>query len=220
MNEAKGAMTVVEGNPDWKADVSLVLNNARHKRNVILRTTLDRLGLWKSKHNKNVSPFKSSSSQSQKQAAIIDNEVWVFDVDATRSSDIVAAVKIAMNYYKVSADVIIKDVYTKNLNAECEHKMTRQALVEANKGLYFNTSKALVEAAKTLGVSGTLNFWVFSNNKNYKIPREDLHQSFINANAFNVTTDTKRHIATSASNDATRLLENAITHLHLASFNL
>lgn len=53
-----------------------------------------------------------------KQAAVIDREVWVFDIDATNANDIFLAVTIAANFFKVSAKEIMGDVYTKNLNAD------------------------------------------------------------------------------------------------------
>ena len=55
--------------------------------------------------------------------------------------------------------------------------MDDHAKIKANKSLYSETCIALKEAAPKLQVKGALNLWVFSNNLNHKIPKEDLHDA-------------------------------------------
>lgn len=217
----EGAMSIGEGNYDYKVDVNLVLDGGDKVRKHVLRTTLDSLGIWKSKYAKNSSPFKEYINGVSKEAAIIDNEVWVFGVDATKSVDIFTAVSIAKNYFNVSAQDIIGNVYAKNLNAERENEMELQALVKANKRLYSNVTHALVDAAKKLGVSGTIDFWIFSNNVNPKIKKGDLHDALLTeGTASSVVTDDKtRHVFLVGSNDG--LFENKFkTNLHLAKLKI
>ena len=127
---------------------------------------------------------------------------------------------IAKNYFKVSAKELIGEVYVKNLNAERENEMELQALVRANKTLYSKVCNVLVEAAKRLGVSGNVNFWIFSNNLNPKIPKQDLHQALEHGGAVSVTTDDKKkHTFFVGSNDgaAERKFK---TNLHLAKLKI
>jgi hypothetical protein len=221
MTESKGAMAIAEGNYDYRVNVNLVLDGGRRIKKYVLRTTLDSLGIWKAKYAKNSSPFKEVINGVSKDAAIIDKEVWVFGIDATRSSDIVIAVTIAKNYFNVSAKDIIGDVYVKNLNVERENEMETQAKVRANKNLYAAVSTALVDAAKKLGISGNINLWVFSNNINPKIPKQDLHDALLKeGSATSVTTDDKtKHVFLVNSNDG--MEERKIkTNLHLATLKI
>lgn len=81
-------------------------------------------------------------------------------------------------------------------------------------------SKALVDAAKKLGISGSVNFWVFSNNMNPKIPKQDLHDALKDGSATSVTTDdSTKHIFFVGSNDG--LEDRKIkTNLHLATLKI
>ncbi len=189
MTNSKGAMTLAEGRYDYRVDVSLILNNGKDKKSFVLRTCLESYSSWKAKYCKGCSPFESFNKGSVKMSAIVDNEVWVFGVDSTVSNDIVAAVQTGMNHFKVKAQDILGDVYVKNLNAECEKDMLAQTLVNANKKLYSSTCKAIIEAAKILGCSDALNFWVFSNSKNPKIKKKDLQESLTEGGAKSVVTD-------------------------------
>lgn len=155
-----------------------------------------------------------------KEAAIIDREVWVFGVDATKANDIFTSVKIGMDYSKVSANEILADVYVKNLNAEGEKSMLHQALVDVNKKLYADVCRAIREAAKLLGCSNLLHFWVFSNNANHKIPKDELHQALKKGGANSVVTDddTKHafHVGDNFGGPGPRFK----TNLHLAKLNI
>ena len=99
MNSKKGAMTLAEGHPDFKTDADIIFKADREKRDFILRTTKDDIGLWKTKHGVNISGFKAKNIIPPKWSAKIDNEYWVFCIDATKTNDIVAAVKIGMGVY-------------------------------------------------------------------------------------------------------------------------
>lgn len=121
MINQSGAMSIAEGSHNYKVDVNLILDGGKKIKKYVLRTSLDSLGVWKSKYTKNASPFNERISGITKDAAIIDGEVWVFSIDSTKSVDLFTAVSIAKNYYKVSAKEIIGDVYVKNLNAEREN---------------------------------------------------------------------------------------------------
>jgi hypothetical protein len=215
-NIAKGALTIAEGDSQYKVDVSLAFGGSRTEKRFVLRTSLDQLGIWKAKYVKtNMSPFDAKLKVIVKEAAIIDKEVWVFGIDATKSQDIVTALEIATRWYKVSADKILSDIYVKNLNAELENTMGDQALVAANKKLYSGICSALIEAAQMLGVKNVLNLWVISSNKNHKIPAEDLHNALREGGADLVETDTFAHQYVSGSNDG--LLRRSFkTNLHLA----
>ncbi len=213
-------MSIAEGNPDFKVDVNLVLDNKVKSKKNVLRTTLDSVGMWKTKHSIPQSRFTRNIEGKTKFAAIIDKELWVFGIDATNASDIFTAVNIAKEYYKVSASDIISDVYVKNLNIEGEHDMEDQAKISANKKLYAAVSNAIVDAARNLGVQGAINFWVFSNSKNHKIPKEDLHQSLRDGGANSVTTDDKTKYKFWVGNNDGTGAQKFKTNLHLATFNL
>ncbi|MBU6954616.1 hypothetical protein [Hahella sp. HN01] len=189
-----GAMSIAEGRYEYKVDVSLILNNGKRKKDFILRTCLDSYSLWKAKYAKSGSPFQTFIKGTLKEAAIIDNEVWVFGVDATKANDIVIAVKTAMNYFRVSAESIIQDIYVKNLNSEGEDSILKQALVDANKNLYSNVCKAIRAAAAELGCSNSLNFWVFSNHTNIKIPKGSLHDALRQGGAESVASDAEENL--------------------------
>lgn len=173
-----GALTIAEGDAQYKVDVSLAFGGNRVEKRFVLRTSLDQLSVWKAKYVKTaMSPFEAKLKTVVKEAAIIDKEVWVFGIDSTNAQDIVAAVEIATRWYKVSADKILSDVYVENLNAERENAMENQALLNANKKPYSGVCDALTKAAVILGVKNVLNLWVISANTNPKIPAEDLHKA-------------------------------------------
>lgn len=220
MSESQGAMSIAEGNFDYRVDVNLVLDGGQKVKKYILRTTLDSISVWKAKYPKNSSPFTEVIGGISKYAAVVDNEVWVFGIDSTNSSDIFTAVTIATRYFQVSAQQLIGEVYVKNLNAERENEMELQALVRANKTLYSKVCSALVDAARKLGVSGDVNFWIFSNNVNQKIPKEQLHEALTDGGATAITTDdTTKHVFLVGSNDGTSERKFK-THLHLAKLKI
>lgn len=135
----KAAMTLAEGAPDFKVDASIVFNNQRAKNGCILRTSFNQLGQWKTKYSIPVSPFKLRHIEGTKQAAFVEDDVWVFGVDGTKVNDIVSAVKIGMHCYQVTAQDFLGDIYVKNLNVEQEAGFANHALVRANKKLYQKT---------------------------------------------------------------------------------
>jgi hypothetical protein len=134
--KAKGAMTLGEGKYDYRVDVDIIFNNGFNKKDFVLRTCLDQYSVWKAKHSKGSSPFKAFIKGAMREASIVDREVWVFGINATNTHDIVSAVNIGTNYFKVNPEDIIGDIYVKNLNTEFESGMNHQVLVEANKSLY------------------------------------------------------------------------------------
>lgn len=238
----KGAMTIGEGHWDrlYKVNANLTFSSEVSQRKFVLRTTLDSLGLWRHRVNEsknrtpkiplsgdfespNIAPLKrfaQDSSPTVKECAIINGELWIFEINGTIAQDIFHAVKIGMKYYKVRAEEIIGDVYVKNLNIEYENEMDAAARVNANKRLYQGTCEAIRTAAQLLGVNtGTLNFWVMSHLKNSKIPKDDLHKSLKEGGASEVKVSEKPHLMMSMQNDwkKEKLISN---HLHLAKLNL
>lgn len=221
MNSHKGAMTLAEGHPDFRTDADIIFNNGRDKKDFILRTTKDDIGVWKTKHSIGMAGFKPTHISPQKWAAQIEKDYWVFNIDATKAQDIVAAVKIGMDCYTASASDLLSDIYVKNLNAEHENDMGRQALVKANQKLYEDVGRAITEAAKLLGVTGMINLHVFSNKKNPKIPKDNLHMALRDSGADSVEMDEKNRFKYDVqSNDGNGVLPNLITHLHLAKYNV
>lgn len=215
----KGALSLAECVPAYKVDCTLILHNSKQKRDFVLRTTLDSLSVWKIKNQIPVSPYREAVGAITKDAAIIEGDLWIFGVDATKPEDICTAVKIGMAHHKVKTSDIIGDVYVKNLNTEHESEMGLQALVLANKKLYSGVCSAVFSAAKLLGVQGVINFFVISSNINYKIPKDDLHQALRDGGADSVDTDGKIHVIKSSSNNGDRV---AIIkqNIHLATFKV
>lgn len=121
-----------------------------------------------------------------------------------------------MDYFKVSADDILSDVYVKNLNTEGENAMLRQALVDANKKLYTDVCQAIRDAAKLLGCQNVLNFWAFSNNANQKILKNELHEAFKEGGATNIETDDKSKHFFKVGDNFGGPGQNFKTNLHLA----
>lgn len=221
MNKSKGALTIAEGHPDFLTDADIIFNNGRDKKDFVLRTTLDDIEVWKVKHKISISPFKAGSTAPQKWVARIEKDYWVFGIDARKSDDIFAAVKIGMTCYNAKASDLIREIYVKNLNIENEsHCVNRELLVEENKKLYQGVCSAIMQAAKLLGVQGALNFYIFSNNKNHKLPKDELHSALRYGGAASVETDIATHKFSVGSNDGNRVFENLLSHMHLAKLNV
>ena len=93
--------------------------------------------VWISKYTKGTSAFFSQLKTSAKKAAHIEDENWVFGVDATSSIHITDAVSIATQFYKVRPDYFLHNIYIKNLNIENEKNVIDiEMLVRLNKNLY------------------------------------------------------------------------------------
>ncbi len=217
MSNQSGATTLAEGQYEFKTDVNLIFGNQRRDRTHVLRTSMHSLSVWKTRNpDVGLSPFKDNSAGIAKEASIIDREVWVFGINATQAQDIVAAIKIASNYFDVKPSILLADVYAKNLNADFEQDMTNEALVVANKGLYSGVCKALVGAAKTLGIANQFNFYVFSKSNNPKIPQPELVSALQEGGASTVVTDDHRPRVTVGDNTGKFHIPQ-FTNLHLAT---
>lgn len=68
------AMTLAEGNPDFRTDATLVINDTA-EREFVLRTTLDSLSVWKTKYTDPISPFQGEIKTTTKEAAFVDGEI-------------------------------------------------------------------------------------------------------------------------------------------------
>lgn len=215
----KGALALAECIPLYAVDCTLMLYSNRAKREFVVRTSLDGIGVWKARNNVPMSPFSDKTSGGTKDAAIIEGDLWVFGIDATKASDVTTAVRIGMKHHNVVAKDIIGDVYVKNLNTELENELGSQALVTANKRLYRDVYSAVLEAAKLLGVSGVINFYVISSNKNWKIPKEDLHEALKEGGADEVETD-DQIIEIYSSNNAGLKALKIKQNLHLATISI
>lgn len=219
MSNKSGAVTLAEGAPRYKVDVNVTFGGEHANKSFVLRTTYDSYPVWKTKHAVSTSPFKLKGVSEQKFAAIINNEAWVYSIDGTKQNDIFHAVKMGMHWYGVSAKTLLENIYVKNLNSELEHQSgaTGSALVEANKELYKSTCQAILGAARLLGVSSSLNFWVFSNKVNPKISLSHLQEALKSGGANSIKSDTAYKFRFKVqSNDGTTT-ENYFTHLHLAT---
>ncbi len=215
-----GAASLAEGQYGFKTDVNFVFGKQRIIRTHVLRTAFHSLAEWKGRNpHVGLSPFKGRNASVTKDASIIDNEVWVFGINATQTQDIAAAVNIASLYYKVKPSVFLRDIYTKNLNAELKNKMANEALIRANIGLYTKVCEALIGAAKQLGVSHQLNFHVFSHNNNPKIPRDNLVKALNAGGAESVETDEQRPRVIVGDNWGDLSVEQ-LTHFHLAKLKV
>lgn len=215
----KGALALAECIPLYAVDCTLMLYSNRAKREFVVRTSLDGIGVWKARNNIPMSPFSDKASGAIKDAAIIEGDLWVFGIDATKVSDITTAVRIGMKHHSVGAKDIIGDVYVKNLNTELENELGSQALVTANKRLYRDVYTAVVDAARLLGVSGVINFYVISANKNWKIPKEELHDALKEGGAVRVETD-DQIIEIYSSNNAGLKALKIKQNLHLATISI
>ncbi len=193
---------------------SLVLNGTE-ERQYILRTAFDGLSVWKAKYAINVSPFYPRLRTHIKEAALIDNEIWVFGVDGTNSQHIIDAVKIATEFYQVRASDILSNVYIKNLNAEDESSHELEFLVQLNKDLYRSTMDALKTACAHFGIQQEINVHVYSANNNPKIPKPALHQALKSGGASSVQTDARK-LKYKSGNNAGSLSATIRTNLHVA----
>lgn len=211
------AMTLAEGNPDFRTDATLVISGSA-ERDYILRTTLDSLSVWKTKYTDTISPFQGKLKETTKDAAFVDGEIWVYGVNATSVSDVISAVQIGMQYYKVTAEDLISNVYIKNLNAERENEMEAKALIQANKNLYQLVCETLDKVAEHLGVKQKIHLFVYSSNLNHKIPQRDLHYALKKGGASSVQTDPKTYPFVSGSNCG-KFKATIKSNLHLATLN-
>ena len=214
MTKDRCALTIAEGGPNYKTDVSLVIGGNIERR-YVLRTSYDSLSVWKTKYAKNISPFYPKIKTSIKDAALIDNEIWVFGVNATNVHHIVDAVKIGAQFYQVRADEIMRDIYVKNLNSEKENPMETEALISANMRLYQSSTEAIRKAAKLLGITNEINFYIFSAAKNPKIPANKLKEAVKSGGAKSISPDNRIHLFLTGSNDGEREAE-ILTNLYLA----
>ena len=212
----KGAMTLAEGSQKnkFKTDATLVLNG-NQERQYVLRTSYDSLSVWKAKYAVNISPFYPRLRTSIKEAALIDNEIWVYGVDGTNAVNIIDAVKIATQFYQVKPKDILSNIYIKNLNAEAQHENNLPLLVKLNMALYEKITQALIEACKHFGIQSAVNIHVYSSNINPKISQSELHQSLKTGGASAVETDSRkiRHkVGSNNGQDSVPLVSN----LHVA----
>lgn len=219
MNMDNVAMSIAEGDPSYKMDVSLVFGSTV-KRDKVLRTSFDSLEVWSKKYVKvNKSPFERRIDSVTKKAAIIDQEVWVYGIDSTISHHIVSAVKIAAEWFDISPKAFMQNIYAKNLNAEGEHAMSESALIQENKKLYTGVGEAIQEAARMLKVKGNIDFWVMSSNINHKLPKQELHQALKQGGAKRTAVAKQKYRYMSGSNNAEKQ-QMLITNLHLGRFNI
>lgn len=219
MNSDSFAMSMAEGNPLYKMDVSLVFGNPKN-REKILRTCFDSIEVWSTKYARvNKSPFERRIDSLTKNAAIIDKEVWVYGINSTISNDIVAAVKIAAEWYQTSPNSFIKNIYVKNLNSEDDSFFSKNDLIKKNKELYSDVTKSIQDAARILDFRGGIDFWVMSNNANHKIPKKDLHQALRNGGATATAVAKRRYKYISGSNDG-KDEQMFITNLHLGKLQV
>lgn len=211
-----GATTLGESQYRFKTDVHLIFGKQRKDRQFVLRTTLHSLSVWKTRNpGVEMSPFKIKNLQVEKEAAIVDREVWVYGVNGTIPQDLVAAVKVASYYYSVHPSVILSDIYAKNLNVDGESAMADQALIRANKQLYTKVCDAVIQAAKQLGITSELNFYIFSKNNNPKIPQNELHAALKEGGATSVRTDEVSYRVFAGSNNDQDFIQQ-MTNFHLA----
>lgn len=211
-----GVTTLGEGQYEFKTDVNLIFGNQRIDRTQVLRTSAYSLSVWKTRNpSVGLSPFKDRTSSVTKEASIIDKEVWVFGVNATSAQDIVNAVKLASRYYDIKPSAILNDIYAKNLNVDRENDLANEVLIRANKDLYSSVCKALIDAAKLLGISNQLNFYVFSKSNNPKIPQPDLVDALKVGGASSVATDDHKPRVSVGNNLGTRSVQQ-LTNFHLA----
>lgn len=213
---ATGAMTLAEGSQhkDYKTDATLILNGF-DARGYILRTAYDPLSVWKAKYAKNVAPFYPRLKTGVKEAALIDDDIWVFGIDGNRSKDIIDAVTIATTYYKVPAKYFLNSIYIKNLNAENERGVDLDILVRLNRDLYEKTVVAIKEACAHFGIRESISIYVYSSSVNYKIPKDVLYHALRSGGASSVDTDPRELNFRSGSND-NQLRGRIDTNMHVA----
>ncbi|WP_444926631.1 hypothetical protein [Microbulbifer sp. TRSA002] len=217
---SKGAMTIAEGDFDCKTDVSLILNGSMF-REFVLRTTFNTLDQWKSKYKKGVSPFHPKGTPLKDAAVVDEKELWVFGVDANNVQHLVDSVRIACWRFNARPADFISSVYVKNLNVEGENEMDTLTRIKANEGLYKGVTSTIIEAAKILGVTNEVNFYIYSASKNYKIPKAELHSALKGGGAQSVKMDSGIHFFKVGSNDGSiaRVMPTNLHHAVLLGKN-
>lgn len=212
----KGAMTLAEGSQlkKFKTNADLVLNGIK-QRQYVLRTTYDSLPVWKSKYAVNTSPFYPRLKTTIKEAALIDNEIWVFGVDGTKCQNLIEAVNVATEFYRVQPKDILSDIYIKNLNAEGGHEDNLPFLVKLNMQLYQSTTEAIINTCNHFAINSEINLYVYSKNTNPKIPMAELHESLKLGGASSVVTDTRKIKTVAGNNEGTAELA-MFSNLHIA----
>lgn len=212
----QGAMTLAEGRQqrDYKTDATLVLSGMT-ERGYVLRTAFDSLSDWKGKYAKGVSPFYPRCKTGVKETALIDDEIWVFNVDGTKAGDIIDAINIGCQFYKVPPRYLLNSIYVKNLNAEDEKGLDMKTLVSLNKSLYLNTVKAIRQACEHFGVRDDVKLLIYSASSNPKISKDDLHRALRQGGAQSVETDSRELVYRSGSNDG-KQRGRIDTNLHVA----
>ncbi|WP_444919327.1 hypothetical protein ACJJID_00035 (plasmid) [Microbulbifer sp. CnH-101-G] len=217
---SKGAMTLAEGSQkkSFKTDATLVLNGNK-EREYVLRTAYDQLSVWKAKYAVNISPFYPRLKASIKEAALIDNEIWVFGIDGTNANHIIDAVTIASQFYQVQPRDILSNIYIKNLNAEGRHEGNLPLLVKLNMSLYEKTTEAIVKACKHFGIQSSINIHVYSSNINPKISKSELHEALKAGGAKSVETDKRKIRHKVGSNNGVDSVP-LVSNLHVATLGL
>jgi hypothetical protein len=215
----KGAMTIAEGSQhqSFKTDATLILNG-KDERGYILRTAYDRLSVWKTKYAKNIAPFYPRINKVTKEAAMIDDEIWIFGVDGTNSKHLIDSVTIATQFYRVRPDYFLTNIYIKNLNAEGEDHLDLDTLVRLNHDLYQKTVEAIRKTCEHYGITEKVKLHIYSANSNPKISRKVLHEAVKAGGAYEIETDSRRLNYRSGKNDHS-LRGRIDTNLHVASIN-
>ena len=121
--------------------------------------------------------------------------------------------------YNTSARDVIGNVYVKNLNAENEGMLEAAALVKSNMTLFTGVCKALIAAARELGIAVELNLWVTSHHKNPKILRVSLHEAIRSGGSRKVQTANHWPILCFENNEGSHSLRLR-KHLHLAPLEI
>jgi len=203
------AMTVAEGDAEYKTDVSVVINNGKK---YVLRTSLDRFETWHLKYSHVIAcdiTFEGAHPKPN-QVKLIDGEIWVFDTDATNAENIIQAVNIALTKLGgggLRPSEILGNVYIKNLNIEGEQDLIDAGgdVVAANRALYTAVCLAFRVAAEHFNLH-QLNFMVFSHDLNHKLPHAALRAALLAAGATDIVSDPKKYRVISGSNDGEGVL--------------
>ncbi len=164
MNSMHQSHSTQDSQADYSNSVDIILSSHSDCGQFVVRSCCQAYSQWKARYHKSGSPFSVFSKGKTQEAAIVDGEVWVFGIDPIKAQDIATAVKIAMNYFNVSADNILQDVYVKDLNASQDNAMLRQALLISEKRYYQSVCLALIQAAEQLNCNNKLNFWVYGSS--------------------------------------------------------
>lgn len=213
----KGAMTIAEGSQkkDYLTDATMVLNGESEERGYVLRTAFDPISVWKAKYAKNISPFYPRLRTGIREAALIDNEIWVFGINGTNAQDLIAAVNVGAEFYRVKPSYLLSKIYIKNLNAEGEVGLPIEQLVRINQTLYRDTVAAIKEAREHFGLTQTIDIHIYSASDNPKIPKAQLYAALLSGGAGQVFTDKRQLVYRSGSNDGLRRAR-INTNMHIA----